>query len=107
MYYSKAAAIPKRNTCGKLNHRTANVTAYAYDYELIAFNIIIVYVIMLNYSHYCFVLGAAGFEAGWPGSKPVGLLRNGLEVANRAVTYIHLAMNKQPDQEGCYILNKL
>ena len=47
MYRSKAAVIPKRNTRAKLNHRTANVTARAYDNELIVFNIITVYVISI------------------------------------------------------------
>ena len=66
MYCSKAAAIPKRNTRAKLNHRTANVTARAYDCEIIAFNIITVYVIILVITLY----------KERPVSKPAGQLRN-------------------------------
>ena len=75
MHCSKATAIPKRNTRAKLNHGTAKVTARAYDYELIAFNIITVYVtstlfpLLLCIRSVRFRSRPASFETDWPGSK--------------------------------------
>ena len=83
MYCSKAAAIPKRNTRAKLNHRTAKVTARAYDYELIAFNIITVYVISTLFpSLLCIRSGRfrsrpASFETRRPASKRAGGCESG------------------------------
>ena len=92
MYCSEAAANPKRNTRTKLNvyNTTAKVTACAYDYKLIVFNIITVYVTCTLFP---LLLGAGGFEAGQPASKPAGWVRNWLEVANQAVTYTYISFS--------------
>ena len=86
MYCSKAAAIPKRNTHAKLNHRTANITARTYDYELIAFNIITVYMtsmlfpLLLCIRSGRFQSQPASFETGQPASKWVGGCESGRNV---------------------------
>ena len=89
MYCSKAAAIPKRNTRAKLNHRTAKVTARAYDYELMAFNIyycICIYMIstlfplLLCIRSGRFRSWLASFETGRPGSKRAGGCESGRNI---------------------------
>ena len=96
MYCSKAAAIPKRNTRAKLNHSTAEVTACSYDYELMAFNIITVYMIstlfplLLCIRSGRFRSRPASFETGRPASKQAGGCESGRNIYIDHTTGIYI-----------------